>query len=142
MEARYALRKSPLLDACQMAPEIFEQVMPRLPTFMKPLVRIFQGQAADQHATTYVCGLLSNVDHKNLASIASRFGPSRLPRQSCIGWDAWDDAPLTRGVAEPSQDALGPKRWGVGVRSFWVFHVRAGVGGGGKAVVWPPGKSR
>ena len=47
MEARYAVRKSPLLDECQVAPEIFEQVLPRLEAFMKPFVRIFQGQAAD-----------------------------------------------------------------------------------------------
>ena len=70
MEARYALRTSQLLDACQIAPEIFEQVMPRLYAFMKPFVRIFQGQAADQHAKTSVCGLLSNVERKNIASIA------------------------------------------------------------------------
>jgi hypothetical protein len=30
MEARYALRKSPLLAECPVAPEIFEPVMPRL----------------------------------------------------------------------------------------------------------------
>jgi SRSO17 transposase len=94
MEARYALRKSQLLDECQMTPEIFEQVMPRLYTVMKPFVRIFQGQAADQHAKTYVYGLLSNVERKNIASIAYRFGQSRLPLQSFIGWDAWDDTPL------------------------------------------------
>jgi len=51
MEARYAVRKSPLLDECQVAPEIFEQVMPRLETFMKPFVRIFQGQAAEGSST-------------------------------------------------------------------------------------------
>jgi len=61
MEARYALRKSQWLDECQVTPEMFEQVIPRLSTFMKPFVSIFQGQAADQHAKTYVCGLLSNV---------------------------------------------------------------------------------
>ena len=94
MEARYASRKSQLLDECQVAPDIFEQVMPRLYTFMKPFVRIFQGQAAAQHAKTYVYGLLSNVERKNIESIAYRFGQSRLPLQSFIGWDAWDDAPL------------------------------------------------
>ena len=94
MEARYALRKRQLLDECQMDPEIFEQVMPRLHTFMKPFVRIFQGQAADQHAKTSVCGLLSNVERKNIESIAYRLGHSRLPLQSFLGWDAWDDAPL------------------------------------------------
>jgi SRSO17 transposase len=94
MEARYALRKSQLLDECQIAPEMFEQVLPRLDTFMTPFVRIFQGQAAAQHAQTYVCGLLSNVERKNIESIAYRFGQSRLPLQSFIGWDEWDDTPL------------------------------------------------
>src|SRR5216683_3196119 len=94
MEARYAFRKSQWLDECQVAPEMFEQVIPRLYTFMKPFVSILQGQAAAQHAQTYVCGLLSNVEHKNIASIAYRFGQSRLPLQGFIGWDTWDDAPL------------------------------------------------
>jgi hypothetical protein len=93
MEARYALRKSPLLDECQVAPAMFEQVIPRRYTFMKPFVSIFQGQAAEPHAKTSVCGLLSNVAHKNIASIAYRFGQSRLPLQGVIGWDTWDDAP-------------------------------------------------
>ena len=79
MEARYAFRKSQLLDECQVAPEIFEQVIPRLYTFMKPFVTIFQGQVAEQHAKTYVCGLLSNLARKNIESIAYRFGHSRLP---------------------------------------------------------------
>src|SRR5262249_46608508 len=83
-----------LLDECQIAPEIFEQVMPRLYTFMKSFVRNFQGQTAAQHAQTYVCALLSNVERKNIESIAYRFGQPRLPLQSFIGWDAWDDAPL------------------------------------------------
>ena len=70
MEARYACRKSPLLDECQVASAMFEQVIPRLSTFMQPFVSIFQGQAADHHAKTSVGGLLSNVEHTNIASIA------------------------------------------------------------------------
>jgi len=107
MEARYAFRKSQLLDECQMAPEIFEQVIPRLYTFMKPFVRIFQGQAAGQHAKTYVCGLLSNVERKNIESIAYRFGQSRLPLQSFIGWDEWDDAPLREELRGQVKTHLG-----------------------------------
>ena len=94
MEARYAFRKTPLLDECQVAPEIFEQVIPRLSPFMKPFVKIFQGQGDGQHATTSVCGLLSDVERTNIASIASRFGQSRLPLQAFIGWHEWDDEPL------------------------------------------------
>ena len=93
MEARYALRKSPLLEACQGAPDMVEQVLPRLHTFMTPFVRIFPGQAAAPHAKTSVWGLLSNSEHKHIASIASRFGPSRLPLHGFIGWDTWDEAP-------------------------------------------------
>ena len=107
MEARYAVRKSPLLDECQVVPEIFEQVLPRLEAFMKPFVGIFQGQAADQHANTSVCGLLSNIERKNVESIAYRFGQSRLPLQSFIGGDAWDDAPLREELQGQIKRHLG-----------------------------------
>ena len=93
MEARDALRTSPLLDECQVAPAMFEQVIPRLSTFMKPFVSLFQGQAAAPHATTSVGGLVSNVEHKNMASLAARVGQSRLPLHGFLGWDTWDAAP-------------------------------------------------
>jgi SRSO17 transposase len=107
MEARYTIRKHQLLDECQVAPEIFEQVLPRLYTFMEPFVTIFQGQVADQHATTYVCGLLSNVERKNVESIAYRFGQSRLPLQAFIGWEAWDDEPLRSELRRQVKTHLG-----------------------------------
>ncbi len=107
MDARYTIRKHQLLDECQVAPEIFEQVIPRLYTFMKPFVKIFQGQVAEQHATTYVCGLLSNLERKNIESIAYRFGHSRLPLQAFIGWDEWDDEPLRSALRSQVKMHLG-----------------------------------
>ena len=50
MEARYATRKQQLLAECQVAPEIFDQVLPRLATFMAPFVETFCRQELDQHA--------------------------------------------------------------------------------------------
>ena len=114
MDARYAIRKTPLLDECQVAPEIFEQVIPRLSTLMEPFVKTFQGQVGAQHAKTYICGLLSDVEHKNVASIAY----------------------------QPSQPALGTRRWGVGVRSLGISQVRPGVGGCRPSVGWSAGQSR
>jgi len=108
MDARYTIRKHQWLDECQVAPEIFEQVIPRLSTFMKPFVTIFQGQVAEQHATTAVCGLLANLARQNIASIASRFGSSRLPLQACIGWDAWDDEPWRSAWRSQVTMHLGP----------------------------------
>jgi SRSO17 transposase len=107
MDARYTFRKNQLLQECEVAPEIFEQVIPRLYTFMEPFVKTFQGQVADQHAKTYVCGLLSDVERKNVESIAYRFGRSRLPLQAFIGWDAWDDAPLRSALRRQVKYHLG-----------------------------------
>src|SRR6266702_4003349 len=107
MEARYTIRKHQLLAECQVAPEIFEQVLPRLYTFMTPFVKIFQGQVAEQHAKTSVCGLLSNLERKNIESMADRFGHSRLPLQAFIGWDAWDDAPLCSALRSQVKRHLG-----------------------------------
>jgi len=107
MEARYTFRKTQLLDECQVAPEIFEQVIPRVYTFMEPFVTIFHGQVDDQHAKTYVCGLLSDVERKNIESIASRVGQSRLPLQGFIGSNEGDDEPLRQEWRRQVKTHLG-----------------------------------
>jgi SRSO17 transposase len=111
MEAEYATRKQQLLEECQVAPEIFDQVVARLETFMVPFVSTFRRQEPSAHAHTYVRGLLSEVERKNVESIAYRFGQDRLPLQRFIGWAEWDEAPLrqelTRQVAEQLGQADG-----------------------------------
>ena len=98
METRDALRTSQLRDECQIAPEMFEQGIPRLYSVRQPFGNTCHGQAADLHATTAVCGLLADVERQNIASIAARFGHARLPWHACIGWEAWDDAPLRQAL--------------------------------------------
>jgi hypothetical protein len=93
MEARYATRKQPLLAECQVAPEIFDQMLSRLTTFMAPFVETFCRQELEQHAHTYLCGLLSDVERKNIESIAYRFGQDRLPLQRFLGWAPWEAGP-------------------------------------------------
>jgi SRSO17 transposase len=107
MEARYATRKQQLLAECQVAPEIFDQVLPRLATFMAPFVGTFCRQELDQHAHTYLCGLLSDLERKNVESIAYRFGQDRLPLQRFIGWAPWDDAPLRQELTRQVAEQLG-----------------------------------
>jgi hypothetical protein len=41
---------------------------------MTPFVKLFHGQAADQHAKTSVCGLLSDIERKHIESMAYHFG--------------------------------------------------------------------
>jgi len=107
MDARYATRKQQLLEECQVTPEIFDQVMPRLATFMAPFVETFCRQEPDQHAHTYVWGLLSDLERKNVESIAYRFGQDRLPLQRFIGWAPWEDAPLRQELTRQVAEQLG-----------------------------------
>jgi hypothetical protein len=93
MEARYATRKQQLLAECQVAPEVFAQVLPRLTTCMAPFVATCCRQELDQQAQTSICGLLSDVERNNIASIASRFGQDRLPLQRFMGWAPWEEGP-------------------------------------------------
>ena len=85
MDARYTTRKNQLLQECQVAPEIFQEVMPRLHTFMEPFVETLHSQILHHQARTYISGLLSDVERKNVESIAYRFGQDRLPLQRFIG---------------------------------------------------------
>ena len=107
MDARYTIRKAQLLEECQVVPEVFEQVLPRLRTFMAPFVDSLQGQAPRAHAQTYVRGLLSDVERKNVESIAYHFGQDRLGLQGFIGWDDWDDAPLRHTLRSQVGQHLG-----------------------------------
>jgi SRSO17 transposase len=107
MDARYALRKTALLEECQVAPEVFEPVMPRWHTCMQPFVDPFPGQAPRAQAQTYVQGLLSDVERQNVASIADHCGHDRVGLQGFIGWGAGDDAPLRQTVLDQGGQQLG-----------------------------------
>ena len=78
MDARYTIRRAPLLEECQVAPEVFEQVMLRLHAFMAPFVDTLQGHAPRAHAQTYVRGLLSDVERKNGGIDRVSFWPGPL----------------------------------------------------------------
>jgi SRSO17 transposase len=107
MDARFEARKRELLEECRMAPEVFARVMPRLRQFLTPFETEFVRCEACQHAATYVSGLLSDLEHKNVESIAYRFGQERQPLQRFIGWAPWDDAPLRTELARQIGDELG-----------------------------------
>ena len=65
-------RRRELLDECKLAPEVFDNVMPRLERFMVPFVECFVRSEQVAHAQTFVQGLLSDLDNKNVESIAYR----------------------------------------------------------------------
>jgi SRSO17 transposase len=107
METEFEARKQELLDECTMAPQIFDRVMPRLERFMEPFVaRLVRKEQVD-HARTFVQGLLSDLDQKNVESIAYRFGQKRMPLQWFIGVSDWDDKPLREELVRQVGQELG-----------------------------------
>jgi SRSO17 transposase len=107
MDARYTIRKAQLLEECQVAPESFAEVLPRLHAFMEPFIATLQGQAPRSHAQTSVQGLLSDVERQNVESIAYHFGQDRLGLQGFIGWDDWGDTPLRHTLRDHGGQQLG-----------------------------------
>jgi SRSO17 transposase len=105
MHTRLAMRPYPLLDAA--LPEPVEHILPPLSAFMKPFVKGLHGQRAAQHATTYVGGLLSELERKHAAAMASRFGLPRLAFQAFIDSEAWDDEPVRAVLRRQVKTHLG-----------------------------------
>lgn len=82
MEAeRFEVRKEALVAECDVAPQVFNRVMPRLERFMEPFVNNLVRREQMEHADMFVQDLLSDLEHKNAESIAYRFGQDRMPLQ-------------------------------------------------------------
>jgi len=54
MEAKYEARKQELLDECELAPEVFHRVLPRLERFMNPFIESLARKEQYEHASTFV----------------------------------------------------------------------------------------
>lgn len=100
-------RRRELLDECKLAPQVFDQVLPRLEKFMEPFVECFVRSEQVRHAHTMVQGLLSDLEDKNVESIAYRFGQERMPLQWFMGVSDWDHEPLRDELVQQVARALG-----------------------------------
>lgn len=107
MEAEYEARKQELLEECEVAAEVFEEVMPRLERFLEPFVESLVRKEQVEHARTFVQGLLSDLERKNTESIAYRFGQERMPLQWFLGVSDWDDRAMRAELARQVGQTLG-----------------------------------
>ena len=89
MEARYAFRKTPLLEACQVALRFASRFFHACPP-LAFVSKTCHGQVATQPAHTDVCSLLSDLERQNVEAMADRLAQSRLPLPGCLGCGAWD----------------------------------------------------
>lgn len=107
MEAEFVKRREELLAECRVAPQVFDRVSERLERFMEPFVDSLARREQVEHAQTFVQGLLSDLEDKNVESIAYRFGQDRLPLQRFVGFSKWDDGPLREELVRQVGEALG-----------------------------------
>lgn len=107
MERRYALRKEALLAECQVAPQVFSGVAERLAKFVEPFAQLLTQPAQRDHTTDYLNGLMSDVERKNVESIAYRNDQARGKLQHFIGCAEWDHRPLMTELARQVGQELG-----------------------------------
>jgi len=106
MDARYPFEKRSCLRNVR-SHLVFEQVLPRLRTFMAPFARHLTGASPRAHAQTYVQAYYRDVERKNVESIAYHFGQDRLGLQGFYRLDDWDDAPLRHTLRSQVGQHLG-----------------------------------
>src|SRR5438477_9088107 len=107
MERRFAARREQLLADAEVDPRILRGVLPRLERFLDPFVASLQRSEQGRHARTYIAGLLSQLEYKNVESIAYLHDQEREPLQQFIGQSPWDPRPLIRELVRQVGQQLG-----------------------------------
>ena len=107
MERRYTVRKNEMLAECEVKPEVFADWERRLEEFVEPYTELLSQEKQQEHVGTYLSGLLSNVQRKNVESIAYEHDQGRQSLQHFIGQAVWEDAPQRGELAGQVGRELG-----------------------------------
>jgi SRSO17 transposase len=107
MERRFELRKEAMLAECEVAPQVFRGVVERLAKFVEPFAQLLTQPAQRRHSRDYLTGLVSDLERKNVESIAYRHDQDRKNLQHFIGCARWDHQPLMMELAWQVGEELG-----------------------------------
>jgi len=107
MERRFELRKEAMLAECEVAPQLFSGVAERLAKFVEPFAQLLTQPAQRGRATDYLKGLMSDLERKNVESIAYRHDQDRGKLQHFVGCAEWDHQPLMTELARQVGRELG-----------------------------------
>jgi len=107
MERRFAARRDQLLADAEVDPRILRGVLPRLERFLDPFVELLQRSEQGGHARCYVAGLVSDLEYKNVESIAYLHDQQREPLQQFLGQSPWDHGPWLAELARQVGRELG-----------------------------------
>jgi SRSO17 transposase len=107
MERRFRVRLDELLDDAEVPAGLLRGVLPRLQEFMQPFVQALHTPEQQTNAHHYVQGLLSDLDSKDVESIAYLHDRDRQGLQKFIGQSEWDYQPLLTELARQVGAELG-----------------------------------
>jgi len=135
MERRFEVRKQEILKEADIKPQVVNGMLKRLEQFAQPSIASFGRREPKENAQMYICGLLSDLERKNVESIAYRYDRTREALQKFIGTAPRDYQPLQQELvrqigAETGEDdgvivfdPSGHKKCGnnsVGVQRQWL----------------------
>jgi SRSO17 transposase len=107
MERRFELRKRQLLEDAELKTELSKGMLDRLETFVKPFAAMLGRRDTRENAHQYLGGLLSDLERKNIESIAYRNDRDRRAFQYFIGISPWDFRPLEKELVCQVSRELG-----------------------------------
>jgi SRSO17 transposase len=107
MERRFRIRLDELRSDAEVGAGLLRGVMPRLQAFLQPLLGALPTAEQKTHATHFVSGLMSDLESKDVESIAYLHDCERQGLQKFIGQAPWDHAPLLDELVRQVASALG-----------------------------------
>ena len=107
MERRFRVRLDELLGDAEVGPALLRGVMPRLDSFLQPFVEWLGSSEQRTNAKQYVSGLLSDLNGKDIESIAYLHDRERQGLQKFMGQSEWDYGPLLSELVEQVGTELG-----------------------------------
>jgi SRSO17 transposase len=107
MERRFEVRKQQILKETEIQPQVIQGMLKRLEHFIKPFITSLGRIEPKVNAQFYISGLLSDLERKNIESIAYRYDQDRRALQRFIGTATWDYKPLQQELVRQVGLELG-----------------------------------
>jgi len=107
MDRRFDVRKREILKEAEVKPQVAKGMLNRLEKFAEPFVVSLGRSERREHAQVYIAGLLSDLERKNVESIAYRHDQERVNLQRFIGLAPWEHQPLLEELASQVGSELG-----------------------------------
>src|SRR2546423_2996640 len=107
MERRFRVRLDELIQDAEVPPGLLRGALPRLEAFLLPFVEALHSPEQRTNARHYVQGLLSDLEGKDVESIAYLHDRERQGLQKFIGQAEWRHRPLLTELSRQVGAELG-----------------------------------